>query len=75
MRLMAEDAEVALWDNKVMNLPKEAIGLEGSATQVRKIFSPERVKGQILGDGINAPEEAANLLIDNLVEKDILSFE
>jgi electron transfer flavoprotein beta subunit len=75
MRLMAEDTEVALWDNKVMNLPKECIGLEGSATQVRKIFSPERAKGQILGDGINAPEEAANLLMDNLVEKDILSFE
>ncbi len=75
MRLMAEDTEVALWNNKVMNLPKECIGLEGSATQVRKIFSPERAKGQILGDGINAPEEAANLLMDNLVEKDILSFE
>jgi len=75
MRLMAEDAKVALWDNNVMDLPKETIGLEGSATQVRKIFSPERAKGQILGDGINAPEEAANLLIDNLIEKDILSFD
>jgi electron transfer flavoprotein beta subunit len=75
MRLMAEDAEVALWDNKVMNLPKDTIGLEGSATQVRKIFSPERAKGQILGDGLNAPEEAANMLVDNLIEKDIISLE
>ncbi len=75
MRLMAEDARVVLWDNKVMNLPKNTIGLEGSATQVRKIFSPERAKGQILGDGLNAPEEAAKMLIDNLMEKDILSFE
>jgi len=75
MRLMAEDAEVALWDNQVMNLPKECIGLEGSATQVRKIFSPERAKGQILGDGLNAPEEAANMLVDNLIDKDIISLD
>ena len=75
MRLMAEDAEVILWDNKVMDLAKESIGLKGSPTQVRKIFSPERAKGEILGDGLNAPEEAAKLLIDNLVEKDILSLE
>ena len=74
MRLMAEDAEVALWDNKVMTISKENIGLEGSATQVRKIFSPERTQGEILGDGLNAPEEAANMLIDNLIEKDIISL-
>lgn len=75
MRLMAEDAKVELWDNKVMNLPKECIGLEGSATQVRKIFSPERAKGEILGDGLNAPEEAAKMLVDNLIEKDIISLD
>jgi electron transfer flavoprotein beta subunit len=74
MRLMAEDAEVLLWDNKVMKLAEETIGLKGSATQVRKIFSPERAKGEILGDGINKPEEAANLLIDNLLQKDIISL-
>jgi len=73
-RLMAEDEEVILWDNKVMQLIKEDIGLEGSATQVRKIFSPERAKGEILGDGLNAPEEAAHLLIDNLIQKDIISL-
>ncbi len=47
MQLMAEDAEVTLWDNKVMQLDEETIGLKGSATQVRKIFSPERAKGKI----------------------------
>ncbi len=74
LRLMSEDAEVALWDNKVMQLAEETIGLKGSATQVRRIFSPERAKGEILGDGFNNPEEAAHLLIDNLLEKDILSL-
>jgi electron transfer flavoprotein beta subunit len=74
MRLMSEEAEVTLWDNKVMQLDEETIGLKGSATQVRKIFSPERAKGEILGDGVNKPEEAAHLLIDTLLQKDILAL-
>jgi electron transfer flavoprotein beta subunit len=72
MRLMAEDAVVALWDNNVMKLDTETIGLNGSPTQVRKIFSPERAKGEILGDGAGDPEGAAKILIDKLVEKDLL---
>jgi len=74
MRLMSEDAEVTLWDNKVMQLAEETIGLKGSPTQVRKIFSPERAKGEILGDGVNNPEEAAQLLIDNMLKRDIISL-
>jgi len=74
MRLMAQGAEVQLWDNKVMQLDVETIGLRGSPTQVRRIFSPERIKGEILGDGVNKPEKAADLLIDNLLEKDIISL-
>ncbi len=74
MRLMSEDTEVTLWDNKVMQIAEETIGLKGSATQVRKIFSPERAKGEILGDGMNNPEEAAHLLIDTLLQKDILAL-
>ena len=73
MRLMADDATVKLWDNKQMQLPEDTIGLNGSATQVRKIFSPERAKGEIVGDGTNNPDEAARLLIDKLLEKDIIS--
>jgi electron transfer flavoprotein beta subunit len=72
MRLMAQDAQISLWDNKVMNLDASTIGLKGSATQVRKIFSPERAKGEILGDGVNDPDGAARLLIDKLTEKDIV---
>jgi electron transfer flavoprotein beta subunit len=74
MRLMSEEKEVLLWNNKVMQLPEEAIGLKGSATWVRKIFSPQREQGQILGDGCNKPEEAAHLLIDTLLGKDIISL-
>jgi len=72
MRLTSENAEVALWDNKVMQLDESSIGLKGSPTQVRRIFSPERAKGDIVGDGVNKPEEAARLLVDKLIQKDII---
>ena len=71
MRLISAEAEVELWDNNVMSLDPETIGLKGSPTQVRKIFSPERAKGEIVGDGTNNPEEAALLLLDKLIEKDL----
>jgi electron transfer flavoprotein beta subunit len=74
MRLASESAEVITWDNKAMKLDEQTIGLKGSATQVRKIFSPEREKGEILGDGVNQPVESAHLLIDTLLKKDILSL-
>jgi electron transfer flavoprotein beta subunit len=72
--LASESAEVLTWDNKILKLDEQTIGLKGSATQVRKIFSPEREKGEILGDGINQPAESARLLIDTLLKKDILSL-
>ena len=73
-RLAAETAEVPVWDNKVLKLDENTIGLKGSPTQVRRIFSPERAKGEIIGDGVNKPAETANLLIDKLVAKDIVSL-
>ncbi len=74
MRLAAEAGEVTVWDNGVMGLDMEQVGLRGSPTQVRRIFSPERVLGEILGDGPEDPEGAADLLVDTLVEKDIVSL-
>lgn len=72
MRLMADDSKATLWDNKIMGLNENTIGLKGSATQVRKIFSPKMVSGEIIGDGINDPKEASRLLIDRLIEKHFL---
>ncbi len=74
MRLMAADATIDLWDNQKMVLDPETIGLNGSATQVRKIFSPERDKGEILGDGTEEPERAAQILVSKLIEKDLLQI-
>jgi electron transfer flavoprotein beta subunit len=72
--LAAETAEVTVWDNKVLKLDENTIGLKGSPTQVRRIFSPERAKGEIIGDGVNKPADTANLLVEKLVAKDIVSL-
>ncbi len=72
LRLIAEEASITVWDNKEMKLDDASIGLKGSATQVRKIFSPERAMGEILGDGDTNPEEAAGLLIEELQRKGFL---
>ncbi|OGO01237.1 MAG: electron transfer flavoprotein subunit beta [Chloroflexi bacterium RBG_13_52_12] len=74
MRLMAEEAAITLWDNKIMQMNETTIGLKGSATQVRKIFSPERAKGEILGSESDKPEDSARLLINRMMEKDLLSL-
>ncbi|CAG37779.1 electron transfer flavoprotein subunit beta/FixA family protein [Desulfotalea psychrophila] len=73
-RLKSFNAPIETWDNSDLKIDPETIGLKGSATWVSKIFSPEREKGEIVGDGINAPQEAAAQLIDKLLSKDVLSF-
>ena len=72
-RLMAEEAKVTLWNSHEIGLPLETIGLKGSATRVRRVFSPERTMGEILSDS-NTPEEVARLLLDNLVGKGVINL-
>ncbi|MCU0576583.1 MAG: electron transfer flavoprotein subunit beta/FixA family protein [Desulfobacterota bacterium] len=74
MRLEAQDMTVTLWDNKVMNLDVNQIGLKGSPTAVRKIFSPEREQGEIVGDGAGDPAGTAKLLVEKLVQKELLAL-
>ncbi|MBT0653574.1 electron transfer flavoprotein subunit beta/FixA family protein [Geomobilimonas luticola] len=73
-RLESADAEVKVWNNQVMQLPEPTIGLKGSPTWVSRIFSPERDKGEIIGDGVHDPDGTANLLIDKLLSKDLLAL-
>ena len=72
LRLLSEDVQVPVWDNKVLELDVNFIGLKGSPTQVRRIFSPERTEGEIIGDGKIPPEQAVQLLVEKLVQKDII---
>jgi electron transfer flavoprotein beta subunit len=72
MRLAAADATVDVWNNQVLKLDEQQIGLKGSPTWVSKIFSPERAKGEILGDGYADPDGTAKMLIEKLMAKDML---
>jgi electron transfer flavoprotein beta subunit len=72
MRLEAEDHILTVWDNKIMKFDPRQIGLKGSPTTVRKIFSPERAKGEILGDGVSDPEGTARILVEKLAQKELL---
>jgi electron transfer flavoprotein beta subunit len=74
MRLASEEAEVKIWSNEVLKLDVSTIGLKGSPTWVSRIFSPEREKGEIIGDGVNDPVGTANLLIERLLSKDLLAL-
>ncbi len=72
MRLASEAADIEIWNNEVLKLETETIGLKGSPTWVAKIFSPERDKGEIVGNGYNDPEGTVDLLLNKLLDKDLL---
>ncbi len=74
MRLASLEGEVTTWNNQLLKLDEQAIGLKGSPTWVSRIFSPERDKGEIIGDGAGDPIGTANLLIDRLLSKDLLAL-
>jgi electron transfer flavoprotein beta subunit len=74
MRLLARDHEVEVWNNHVLGLDVDQIGLKGSPTWVSRIFSPQRDKGEMVGDGVGDPAGAATLLIDKLLDKDLLAL-
>ena len=73
MRLESQDMEIKVWDNSVLNLDVQSVGLKGSPTWVSKIFSPERDQGEIIGDGLSDPVGTAHMLLDKLLSKDLLS--
>lgn len=74
MRLASTTAEVKVWNNKTLQLQEQSIGLKGSPTCVVRIFSPQRDKGEIIGNGVGDPAGTADLLIDKLLSKDLLAL-
>jgi electron transfer flavoprotein beta subunit len=72
LRLESEEMEVKVWNNEVLGLDVSSIGLKGSPTWVSRIFSPEREKGEIVGDGLRDPKGSSRLLLEKLLSKDLL---
>jgi electron transfer flavoprotein beta subunit len=74
MRLEAAERDVEVWNNQILKLDEQTIGLKGSPTWVSRIFSPQRDKGEMIGDGVNDPVGTAEMLIDRLLSKDLLAL-
>lgn len=68
--MKAKKAEITVWNAKDIQADPELVGLNGSCTQVVKIFTPEmRKKGEILQ---GQADEIVNNLIQKLREQKVL---
>ncbi len=47
-RLLADAVSIPTWSNETLKLDPDSIGLKGSPTWVRRIFAPERKRGEIV---------------------------
>ena len=74
-RLDADAALLPIWSNDIMKLDKKEIGLNGSPTQVRKIFAPQREKGEIINGEGDKKDEAVKTMISKLNEWDVLAVD
>lgn len=72
MRLNSADAKVKVWTNDDLKLDVQTTGLKGSPTWVSRIFSPQRDKGEIVGNGLADPVGTARELVERLMAKDLL---
>jgi electron transfer flavoprotein beta subunit len=67
-KMKSRSAEIVVWKNSDLEIKENEIGLEGSPTQVVKIFSPPKKEGGKVFQG--EPEDAVNELVEEI--KDIL---
>jgi electron transfer flavoprotein beta subunit len=72
-RLSAEQMMLPVWSNNELKLEREEIGLTGSPTQVRKIFAPEREKGEIVEVNDNNRNSVMTQIMSKLYDWDILT--
>lgn len=66
-RLAAAEAPVSVWSNLVLKLDANTIGLKGSPTHVKRIFAPERAKGETLPGDREHREAALTRTLDRLI--------
>jgi electron transfer flavoprotein beta subunit len=64
-RIYAEAIDIPVWNNYLLKLRPEDIGLRGSPTWVQRIFAPERKKGDV----VSAEEGRKAIAVDAIVTK------
>jgi electron transfer flavoprotein beta subunit len=73
-RLYADEAILRVWTNNVLKLDPNSIGLLGSPTQVRRIFAPEREKGEIIMGEEEHKIPAVVAFFNKLIERDFITL-
>ena len=71
-RFIAEEAKIPTWNNDVLKLPTDSIGLSGSPTWVKRIFAPVGKKGEIIDGSGELTARALDRVMDKLEEWKIL---
>jgi len=71
-RLLAEEVHIPTWTNETLKLDPETIGLKGSPTWVKRIFAPEREKGEIVKGLGEEKGKAVHLIMQKLSDWKIL---
>ena len=71
-RLTAAEAPVPTWSNNELKLEAEKIGLRGSPTQVKRIFAPQRSKGEIVQGEGEDQGPAVQRVLERLVDWNIV---
>lgn len=67
-RFTAEEADIPVWNNEVLKLRPDSIGLAGSPTWVKRIFAPVGKKGEIIDGSGNFKAQAIGRVMDRLGE-------
>ncbi len=73
-RLYADEAPVPVWNNEILKLDPGSIGLKGSPTWVKRIFAPEREKGEIVNGTGDDEGKAVRLIMQKLGDWKILDL-
>ena len=71
-RLAAAEAPLPVWSNSTLKLEPDKVGLRGSPTQVKKIFAPQRAKGEIVEGEGEQKEAALKRVLEKLVDWDVV---
>lgn len=71
-RLHAADAPLPTWSNSLLKMEAEKIGLRGSPTQVKRIFAPQRSKGEVVQGEGEQQGQAIGRVLERLVQWDVV---
>jgi electron transfer flavoprotein beta subunit len=71
-RLYAKRLQIPVWNNYILRLDPNVIGLKGSPTQVKRIFAPSRTPGEVIMGDQEGKAKAVEAIVLKLSEMKIV---